>query len=231
MISKKLLNDLKTTKKVLNILENGKKTTVPLDKRILDIVVATGLILVFSPVFILASLMIKLTSKGPIIFKQTRLGLNGNPFTIYKFRTMRADMDDDIHRAFMKKVIQKQMASGSNKALVFKMKNDPRVTLIGKILRKTSLDELPQLFNVIKGEMSIIGPRPPLAYEVANYKRWQLQRLTGLPGITGLWQVNGRNHTDFETMVKQDIEYIKNRNLLMDINILLKTVPAMLKGY
>lgn len=232
-IEKKVLQDLKTTQKVLAILENRntKKNKVPLDKRILDLIIAGSLLIVFSPIIMIIAIVIKLTSKGPIIFKQTRLGLNGHPFTIYKFRTMRTDMQDDIHRAFMKKVIQKQLASGNKQTAVFKMKDDPRITFVGKILRKTSLDELPQIFNVLKGDMSIIGPRPPLAYEVANYKRWQLERLSGLPGITGLWQVNGRNHTDFETMVKQDIEYIKNRNLLMDINIILRTVPAMLKGY
>lgn len=229
MVDRKVLNDLRTTKRVLEILEKGPKNKVPVEKRIMDMIVALGLILAFSPIFILAAILIKMTSRGPVIFKQTRLGLNGQPFQILKFRTMRTDMEDDIHRAFMKKVIEKQKASGVNQ--VFKMKNDPRVTLIGRILRKTSLDELPQLFNVLKGEMSMIGPRPPLAYEVECYKRWQLERLTGLPGITGLWQVSGRNHTDFETMVKQDIEYIRNRNLGMDIEILLKTVPAMLKGY
>jgi lipopolysaccharide/colanic/teichoic acid biosynthesis glycosyltransferase len=229
MIDRKVLNDLKTTQRVLDILEKGAKNKVPVDKRIMDIIISLVLIFFFAPAFIIAAILIKLTSRGPIIFKQTRLGLNGRPFEILKFRTMRTNMQDDIHRAFMKKVIEKQKASGGGQ--VFKMKNDPRVTLIGKILRKTSLDELPQLFNVLKGEMSIIGPRPPLAYEVECYKRWQLERLTGLPGITGLWQVSGRNHTDFETMVKQDIEYIRNRNLALDIKILLKTAPAMLKGY
>jgi len=229
MVDRKVLNDLRTTQRVLDILEKGPKHTVPTEKRIMDIVIALGLILVFSPIFIIAAILIKLTSRGPVVFKQTRLGLNGRPFQILKFRTMRTDMEDDIHRAFMKKVIEKQKASGS--CQVFKMKDDPRITFVGKILRKTSLDELPQLFNVVKGEMSVIGPRPPLAYEVECYKKWQLERLTGLPGITGLWQVSGRNHTDFETMVRQDIEYIKTRDLSLDLKILFKTVPAMLKGY
>lgn len=206
------------------------KKSIPLDKRLLDIAICLGLLIVFGPIMVVAAIAIRVGSKGPIIFKQERIGLNGAPFTIYKFRTMRTDMTDDIHRKFMEKVIKKQIEKTGTQT-VFKMKNDPRITFIGKVLRKTSLDELPQIFNVLKGDMSIIGPRPPIAYEVALYTAHQRRRLEGLPGITGWWQVNGRNHTDFNTMVNLDIEYIEKRTLLMDLQIVFKTVPAMLMGY
>lgn len=220
------------TRKVLSELEKAPvktKVQTELIKRILDVFLSLVMLTIFSPIMLIAAILIKTTSKGPILFKQTRVGLNGELFTIYKFRTMKNGVGNQIHQAFMKKVIQKQLASGQ--ATVFKMKEDPRITTIGKVLRKTSLDELPQLFNVLGGEMSIIGPRPPIEYEVENYQDWQLRRLAGKPGITGWWQVNGRNHTDFETMIKLDLEYIEKHNFLMDLKIIFKTIPAMLNGY
>lgn len=220
------------TRKVLAELEKEPVKTRPqteITKRLVDVLLSLLILAFFAPLMLIIALLIKATSRGPVLFKQTRVGLNGELFTIYKFRTMKNGVGDQIHQAFMKKVIQKQLASGQS--TVFKMKNDPRITTIGKILRKTSLDELPQVFNVLSGTMSLIGPRPPIEYEVKNYQNWQLRRLAGKPGITGWWQVNGRNHTDFETMVKLDLEYLEKHNLLMDLKIVVKTIPAMLKGY
>jgi exopolysaccharide biosynthesis polyprenyl glycosylphosphotransferase len=184
---------------------------------------AGGLIgaLISIPFAIAAAIAIKIDDGGPIFFKQTRSGKNGKPFTIYKFRTMMRNAEK------MKKKLESQNEMSGP---VFKMKKDPRITRVGSFLRRTSIDELPQFLNILKGDMSLVGPRPPLPKEVAKYDRWQRRKLAVKPGLTCLWQVNGRNEVDFEDWMKLDLEYIDNWSLWLDTKILIKTVPTVLKG-
>jgi exopolysaccharide biosynthesis polyprenyl glycosylphosphotransferase len=179
-----------------------------------------GIILIL-PVLCFLTMLIKLTSPGPILFKQKRCGLNGKQFTLFKFRTM-----IDNAESLKKELLLKNEMKGP----VFKIKEDPRITTVGKILRKLSLDELPQLFNVLRGEMSLVGPRPPLPEEVASYDNWHRRKLSMKPGLTCIWQVNGRNSIDFEKWMKLDLEYIDNWSLWLDTKILFQTIPAVLKG-
>lgn len=174
-----------------------------------------------SPLMLVLSLFIKFTSKGPILFRQERCGLNRRKFTMLKFRTMveKADQMKDL-------LLKKNEMDGP----VFKMTDDPRLTKVGAALRKFSLDELPQLFNVLRGEMSLVGPRPPLPKEVSQYDLWQRRKLSMKPGLTCLWQVNGRNNIDFEKWMKMDLEYIDNWSLWLDTKILFKTIPAVIQG-
>lgn len=201
-------------------------------KRIMDIIGAlTGLIL-FSPLIFLTALAVKVTSPGPIIFKQERFGAKGVRFLFYKFRSMYLGMDDRIHREYTENLIKGELEKinqGDTDAPLYKLKSDPRITPVGKIIRKTSLDELPQFINVLKGEMSLVGPRPPLPYEVEKYKPWHLRRILEVkPGITGLWQVDGRSKTSFDEMVRLDLRYAKEWSLWLDVQILLKTIKAVL---
>jgi exopolysaccharide biosynthesis polyprenyl glycosylphosphotransferase len=190
-------------------------------KRIFDIVGSSLLLLLTAPLFFLISLAIKLTSPGPILFKQIRVGLHGRIFYLYKFRSMVVDAE---------KKLEEFRHLNEVSGPVFKIKNDPRVTPIGRLIRKFSLDELPQLINVLKGDMSLVGPRPPIPDEVAQYERWQRRRLSMRPGITCIWQVNGRNKISFEEWMKMDLQYIDNWSLNLDFKLLLKTVPAVLTG-
>ncbi len=189
-------------------------------KRLLDIVVSTAVLVLGSPVFLIIALAIKLESSGPVIYAADRVGQEGKPFRMYKFRSMREDAD-------------KLLASlaGHNQAdgPLFKMANDPRRTRIGAWLRKLSLDELPQFWNILRGNMSLVGPRAPLADEVDQYEEWQKKRLSVRPGLTGLWQVNGRSNVPFEEMVMMDIYYIENWTIGLDINLAIRTVPAVLR--
>ena len=176
-------------------------------KRVLDILGSAALLIALAPLFAVVAVLVKLTSKGPVLFPQERIGVGGQPFRMMKFRTMHVNADPRIHQQYVEKFIQSSNASGSGEK-VFKIVNDPRVTPIGHFLRRSSLDELPQFWNVLKGEMSLVGPRPPLPYEVARYKRWHRRRvLEAKPGITGLWQVTGRSRTTFDEMVRLDIRY------------------------
>jgi len=191
-------------------------------KRILDIIFSTVLLIILLPIFIFVVFLVKVTSKGPIFFKWHVIGKNGKPFTGYKFRTMIDNSD-----SYKKNLLNSNEMTGP----VFKMKNDPRVTKFGKFLRKYSLDELPQLWSVLKGDMSLVGPRPAGPHEWDQYETWQKRKLSVTPGITCLWQVNGRNEIyEFDEWVKMDLEYIDNWNLLLDIKILFKTIPIVLKG-
>lgn len=202
-------------------------------KRLSDIVISAIALAVFSPIWLLISILIKLDSRGAILFKQERVGMDGRIFLCYKFRTMKADADDAIHReAYLKNIegATEANAGDDEKPVFGKVKNDPRITKIGKFLRRTSLDELPQFLNVLKGDMSIVGPRPPIPYEVENYELWHRKRLDMKPGITGLWQVSGRNRLTFDEMVRIDIFYIENWALWLDLKIILLTLPAMLRG-
>jgi exopolysaccharide biosynthesis polyprenyl glycosylphosphotransferase len=184
-----------------------------------DIVVSALLLVLLSPLLLFVAIAIKLTSPGPVLYTQRRVGLRGRPFTMLKFRTMRRDADKEVETL--------RQAHGVNDVM-FKLKNDPRVTRIGRWLRTFSLDELPQLFNVIRGDMSLVGPRPPLPEEVTKYEDWHFDRLEAPPGITGLWQVSGRSDLPFDDCVRLDIFYIENWSLAYDLYILAKTVPVLL---
>lgn len=205
-------------------------------KRFIDIIGGLAGLIIFSPLFLIISILIKLTSRGPVFFRQERLGQFGRKFTFLKFRSMRVDNDDGIHRNYIKSLIVSE--NGQYKDIekpvnngVFKIQNDPRVTLFGKFLRKTSLDELPQFINVLKGEMSLVGPRPPIAYECDEYKLWHMRRVIEVkPGITGLWQVEGRSSTSFDEMVRLDLKYIREWTLWLDIKIILKTPWTVISG-
>jgi len=202
-------------------------------KRAFDIIFSAIFIILTSPVWFLISLIVKLDSKGAIFFKQERVGMDGRKFLCYKFRTMKSDADENIHREAYRKNIEgaKEANVGEAEKPVFgKVKNDLRVTKIGKFLRRTSLDEMPQFLNVLKGEMSVVGVRPPIPYEVENYELWHRKRLDMKPGITGLWQVSGRNRLTFDEMVKIDLFYIENWSLWLDLKIILLTLPAVLRG-
>lgn len=190
-------------------------------KRVFDIVVSIVLLVLFAPLIIVIAFVIKLTSPGPVIFRQVRVGMNGRLFPILKFRTMREDAEQ------ARKAV---LAMNEMDGPVFKIRNDPRTTTIGGFLRRTSLDELPQLFNVLVGHMSLVGPRPPLPEEVEKYARWQRRRLSVRPGLTCLWQVSGRNNIDFQTWMKLDLQYIDNWSWGLDLKIILLTIPAVLKG-
>ncbi|HEY7464006.1 MAG TPA: sugar transferase [Candidatus Limnocylindria bacterium] len=195
-------------------------------KRALDVGLALFLLVAFSPLWLLCSLLIKLTSRGPVIFRQERIGVGGKPFTVYKFRTMRVNTSDEVHRAFVTSYILGSLIMEDGAA--YKLPRDVRVTAIGRILRKLSLDEIPQLINVLRGDMSIVGPRPPLRYEVENYEPWQMARLSVRPGITGLWQVSGRNRLSFGEMCRLDLEYINGWSLRRDLWIMVRTPWVML---
>lgn len=202
-------------------------------KRAFDVIAASLMLVVVSPVMLIIALVIKKSSPGPILFAQERLGRDGKPFRFYKFRSMEHNSDDAIHRQFVAMFIggdEDGCAETNAGDQVFKMKGDPRITHIGSILRKTSLDELPQLFNILMGEMSLVGPRPPIAYEIENYQPWHMERLKAVPGLTGLWQVSGRSTVSFEEMVRLDIRYINNWSPWQDFVILLKTIPVVIQG-
>ena len=201
-------------------------------KRMLDIVGSLALLIVLSPVLALIAVLVKLTSSGPVFFRQDRVGASLKPFTMLKFRTMRVDADHEMHRQFVTEFINAGAdASPTADNGLFKIVNDPRVTSVGGALRKSSLDELPQLWNVLRGDMSLVGPRPPLSYEVEQYKRWHYRRvLEAKPGITGLWQVAGRSQTNFDDMVRLDLQYVQNQSAWTDIKILLATPRAVISG-
>ena len=202
-------------------------------KRAIDVVGSVALILIAAPLFAVLALLVKRSGPGPVFFIQERLGRNGQPFKFLKFRTMRHDSDDAIHRQFAAMFISGDDAgcraeNGGHD--VFKLETDPRVTRIGNWLRRTSLDELPQLFNILLGDMSLVGPRPPIAYEIENYQPWHMERLKVTPGLTGLWQVMGRSRVSFDEMVHLDLHYINHWSLWLDIQILLRTIPVVLRG-
>lgn len=202
-------------------------------KRLMDVVGSLVALTVFSPLFLVIAVAIKLTSKGPVIFRQERMGRFGKAFTCLKFRTMYANNDLNIHKEFITRVIhgKHEGKNGQDGSTVYKMTNDPRITRVGGLLRRTSLDELPQFINVLKGEMSLVGPRPPLAYEFQQYAVWHRRRVLEVkPGITGLWQVNGRSRVRFDDMVRLDLRYVRTRSVWLDIQILLQTPRAVFLG-
>jgi lipopolysaccharide/colanic/teichoic acid biosynthesis glycosyltransferase len=199
-------------------------------KRPVETLLSLGLLLLFGPLMLAIALGIRLYSPGPILYRQQRIGKDGKAFTMLKFRSMRLENSPDLHREHVQRLIRdnvdlKEFGVGS-----LKLKSDPRITGLGKILRKLSLDELPQLFNVLKGEMALVGPRPPLPYEYEVYFDWHKQRLAVLPGITGLWQVLARNTCCFDDMVILDIKYIETMSLWNDLKIMIMTPVEMIKG-
>ncbi len=202
-------------------------------KRVFDIAIAATAFVTLAPVWILIALLIKFDSRGAVLFRQERVGMDGRKFLCYKFRTMKAGADEEIHRAAYRQNIEglEEANAGSEEKPVFgKVKNDPRVTNFGRFLRRTSLDELPQFLNVLRGEMSVVGARPPIPYEVEDYEIKHRRRLDMKPGITGLWQVSGRNRLTFEEMVRIDLYYIENWSLWLDLKIIVLTLPAVLRG-
>jgi lipopolysaccharide/colanic/teichoic acid biosynthesis glycosyltransferase len=201
-------------------------------KRAEDIIGSLALIALLFPLFVVIFVLIKLTSKGPAFYTQTRIGLRGRPFKFIKFRSMYVENDPSVHREYIKRLILgEQGGSGPAPDKVYKIKNDPRITPLGKFLRKSSLDELPQFFNVFKGDMSLVGPRPPIPYEMEFYHIWHLRRVFEIkPGITGFWQVAGRSTTTFDTMVRMDLQYIMRWSLWWDLKLILSTPRAVFKG-
>lgn len=203
-------------------------------KRVVDMLLAVAAIAVSAPIMLTIALLIKLDSRGPVLFKQTRIGRDGKPFEFYKFRSMYHNADPEIHKRYVQSFIHNQVANGSSDvpaaSAPFKLAKDPRITPIGGFLRRSSLDELPQFFNVLRGDMSFVGPRPPLPYEVAEYQDWHRERLATTPGLTGWWQVYGRSKVSFDEMVRMDIQYIKNQSLWLDLKLLVLTVPVVLLG-
>jgi lipopolysaccharide/colanic/teichoic acid biosynthesis glycosyltransferase len=210
------------------------KRSLLLCKRVIDIIGSSVLLALCAPLLLVIAIAVKLSSAGPVLFRQTRVGQYGQRFTFLKFRSMRADNDSSVHQEYVTKLIAgaaERVASRAGDRGVYKLANDARVTGLGKFLRKTSLDELPQLFNVLKGEMSLVGPRPPIPYELAAYQIWHRRRLLqAKPGITGLWQVAGRSRVKFDDMVRLDLRYAACWTPWLDLKILLRTPAAVIKG-
>jgi lipopolysaccharide/colanic/teichoic acid biosynthesis glycosyltransferase len=213
--------------------ETAREVTNRVLKRALDVVGSASLLLLLAPLFLAIAALVKLTSRGPVFFRQLRVGAQARPFTMLKFRSMRVNASAAIHQEYVTAFIKGDgKAAGQSATLpIFKLTSDPRITPMGRFLRKTSLDELPQLWNVLCGSMSLVGPRPPLQYEVAEYKAWHCRRvLEAKPGITGLWQVAGRSRTTFDEMVRLDLRYARNCSLWNDVKILLATPGAVIAG-
>jgi lipopolysaccharide/colanic/teichoic acid biosynthesis glycosyltransferase len=230
-----------------HVLKDPTTTTVPMEyiagssfkhgiasviaKRTLDIVGAVTGIVLLSPIMLATAVAVAVSSPGPVIFRQGRLGKGGKPFVFLKFRSMRTNNDDKAHREYVASLIEgrlDEINQGDADKPLYKMTVDPRITPVGRFIRKTSLDELPQLFNVLKGEMSLVGPRPPLPYEADKYQAWHLRRILEIqPGITGLWQVEGRSTTSFDDMVRLDLRYAKTRTFWLDLKIILRTVLVL----
>ncbi len=199
-------------------------------KRAFDLATASVLLVLSAPVLLAGALAIRLFDGRPILFRQIRIGARGRPFAMLKLRTMRACADDAKHRDYVHQWIRNGTAASATAAPLFKLDNDSRITPVGRILRRFSIDELPQLLNVIRGEMSLIGPRPALPYEIELYQPWHRRRLDAIPGITGLWQVSGRNRLSFDAMVRLDVQYLNNWSLGTDLRILMRTLPVLLRG-
>lgn len=191
-----------------------------LAKRVMDVLLAAAALLLLAPVLAAVAMLIRVTSPGPAIFRQVRCGLNGRRFTFYKFRSMVANAEE----------LKRTVAHLNEKDIAFKIANDPRLTGLGRYLRRFSIDELPQLWNVLRGDMSLVGPRPAVPEEVERYQRWQRRRLRMRPGLTCLWAIEGRDHLDFETWMRKDMEYIDNWSLALDWKIMLRTIPRVLSG-
>jgi lipopolysaccharide/colanic/teichoic acid biosynthesis glycosyltransferase len=207
-----------------------KQTSAPGYQRPLDVVTALFALFITSPLWIVIALLVKLTSRGPVLFKQERIGLSGRPFTVFKFRTMEEGADPSIHQQYFKQYLEGQPAEGQDKT-IFKLRRDPRITPVGGFLRRLGLDELPQLINVLSGSMAMVGPRPPLQYEVDHYSPDHWRRLDVKPGITGLWQVQGRDKVAFDSMMELDLQYVERQSLRLDLKIMTLTLPSLIWAY
>jgi len=201
-------------------------------KRWMDLVIGVPALIVLAPIFALVAIIVRLDSPGPVFFRQTRIGMRGRPFAMWKFRTMVRDAPDELHRHLVLPLVRGCTGEAPERAAasmrgIYKLADDPRITRAGRWLRKTSLDELPQLFNVLRGEMSLVGPRPPVTYEYDAYAAWQLERLAMPQGMTGLWQVSGRNRLSYRRMHELDIEYVRRWSLWLDLKILAMTLRAV----
>ena len=200
-------------------------------KRILDIIFTLLILIPFVVVIVIFAVLIRIDSKGPVFFRQKRVGRNGVEFYMLKLRSMYVDSDDSVHREsiklYMNGAALNENVDADNQ---YKLTDDPRVTKVGRFIRKTSIDELPQFINVLRGEMTLVGPRPPLPYEVEEYGPREWIRLSGRPGLTGTWQVYGRSRVPFKKMVEMDIEYLRQQSLLEDLKLIALTLPVMLKG-
>lgn len=200
-------------------------------KHILDIVFSLLILVPLCMVVAIVALLIRLDSPGPIFFRQRRVGKNGVEFNMLKFRSMYVHSDDSIHRDAIEKYMNgEKISDGTTTALLYKRADDPRITKVGRFLRKTSIDELPQFFNVLRGEMTLVGPRPPLPYEVERYSSRDLLRLSGKPGLTGIWQVYGRSAVTFQSMIEMDIEYLRKQSIKDDLKLIALTIPVMIQG-
>jgi lipopolysaccharide/colanic/teichoic acid biosynthesis glycosyltransferase len=196
--------------------------------RALDLVVAAVLLVLLFPLLLLIAIVIRVDSRGWALYRQERLGVRRRPFVVNKFRTMAADAGHDTHREYVSALISGERGATENG--VFKLTEDDRITRVGRFLRRSSLDELPQLWNVLRGDMSLVGPRPPIQYEVDKYPEHWFGRFAVKPGITGLWQVNGRSELTLEEMIALDLEYVRRRSLRLNLEILLRTVPAVVRA-
>ena len=203
-----------------------------LAKRALDITVAGVALVLLSPLMALTALAIRLDSPGPALFRQQRVGRQARPFVIWKFRSMRTDGGEELHQRFVKELLTAPARPGApagDGAAAFKLADDPRITRVGRIIRATSIDELPQLFNVLTGTMSLVGPRPDVPYAVEEYPPWAWRRFAVLPGVTGLWQVSGRGQLSPVEMLELDVAYVDRWSLLLDVALLARTIPAVLR--
>lgn len=207
----------------LNCLNMYLSRGIPFWKRAVDIGISMVLLILLLPIFVIIAIFIKGISPGPVFFKQKRLGYLGRPFNCWKFRTMRVDADSTVHQNYLARLI-----SSDRPMTKLDNRDDPRIIPIGNFLRHTGLDELPQLFNILRGEMSLIGPRPCLLYEAQEYLVWQRRRFDVVPGVSGLWQVTGKNRTSFSEMMRLDITYVSKRSFCLDVKIFLKTLPAII---
>ena len=212
-------------------------TPIPyrLAKRTLDVMTSSVGLILTSPLMLAVAAAIRMESRGNVLFRQERVGLGGRTFMLYKFRTMHATADQETHRRHVEQLIRGAPSDGDEAAISagstwLPLEQDPRVTRVGRFLRRSHLDELPQLINVLRGEMSVVGPRPPIPYEVEVYEPWHLRRLSVVPGLTGLWQVRGWGKLSFDDGVALDLEYIKRRSFVVDVQIVLRTLWQILRG-
>ena len=222
--------DVMSSTSVIEATETGARDATSWNRtiRMIDLVIAVAALTMFLPVLLLAMLAIRISSPGPALFRQRRLGLNGKAFTVFKLRTMRADAPETRHRDYVRELISCDPRNQEDREELFKLVVDDRVTRVGRLLRTTSLDEIPQLLNVIRGQMSLVGPRPVIPYEAEIYPPWYNERFDVKPGLTGLWQVSGRNRRTYEEMVELDIDYVRTRSLGLYLRILASTIPTVL---
>jgi lipopolysaccharide/colanic/teichoic acid biosynthesis glycosyltransferase len=206
----------------------SRPASYPWSKRAFDLAVALTALIVLSPLLIVVAVLVRATTPGPVLFRQSRLGLGRRPFVLYKFRTMYPGRPDDVHREYIRKLLTQDQPPAGGRRGLYKLERDPRVTPPGRLLRRTSVDELPQLLNVVRGEMSLVGPRPPLAWEAELAGPAYDQRFAVPPGLTGLWQVSGRNRLTMRQGLDLDVEYARRRSFWLDLVILAKTVPVLL---